>query len=505
MQATWFCKSCSYENYASRKKCSRCFKPNIVKQVETKKPKVDKNDPDSVPRNWQQIVDPSSQQPYYYNSVSKNTTWTRPECLMAMSRKVLPPKNQEQLMQEYLKRPARKQVDKDEMGVVEGLHEKNIYFDKFLTFEKDDGTVDPAETRCVISRDAGYTKADKAKQNNKTCFCIHFARGACAHGKECNYYHRIPMTNDMRWIDEFHDVFGRKRHKAKREDMRGVGSFEEECKSLFVTGLKYIPNYDVISVLKIHFGEWGPVERVFPIQKQAAAVVRFRTRYHAEFAKVAMTGQELDKKEVVGIRWAYEDKNVKGLEMKDAANERESEQKEIQKELQRIQQLKRKAELNRQQQQNELQQQENEMQQQQYQQYQQHQQQLQQDSDINKSEVEVEEGIEPPGNDENDSEEEDQGIAPPGSEQAAMISAAEEQRKREVEGVVLISKDAKAKLDANTQLLVDKAQNVLHLHLDLQVLQKGRGQELLQMLLSTELFHPLDPQVLMLLINLNLW
>jgi hypothetical protein len=39
--------------------------------------------------------------------------------------------------------------------------------------------------------DSGYTKADLYEKFS-TYFCLFFARGCCAEGVNCRYYHRIP-------------------------------------------------------------------------------------------------------------------------------------------------------------------------------------------------------------------------------------------------------------------------------------------------------------------------
>lgn len=47
----------------------------------------------------------------------------------------------------------------------------------------------------MVANDAGYTKADM-NQTQRSFFCVHFARGACALGAECRYYHRVPTAED---------------------------------------------------------------------------------------------------------------------------------------------------------------------------------------------------------------------------------------------------------------------------------------------------------------------
>jgi hypothetical protein len=95
----------------------------------------------------------------------------------------------------YLSRPARKQVDHIEtkFSKMEGGNEFNIWYGKFQGegFKGGKGKDERAETRCKIATDAGYTKADKTGAGSGY-FCIHFARGACANGADCRYFHRIP-------------------------------------------------------------------------------------------------------------------------------------------------------------------------------------------------------------------------------------------------------------------------------------------------------------------------
>ena len=110
--------------------------------------------------------------------------------------------------------------------------------------------VDPAETRCTVSTDAGWTKADKSQlqeereasqggppSNQRHFFCLHFSRGACNKGKRCEFFHRIPTQSDDASSEELHDCFGRQRHAKHKDDMSGVGSFSKPCRTLYVAGL----------------------------------------------------------------------------------------------------------------------------------------------------------------------------------------------------------------------------------------------------------------------------
>ena len=42
-------------------------------------------------------------------------------------------------------------------------------------------------------------------------FCLFFARGGCAHGEKCGFYHRVPVGDDLGRLaqDELRDCFGR--------------------------------------------------------------------------------------------------------------------------------------------------------------------------------------------------------------------------------------------------------------------------------------------------------
>ena len=131
----------------------------------------------------------------------------------------------------YLNRAARKQIDQlpTKNSRLEGAFEYNIWYDKYVGdhWTEERGR-DPAETRCVLESDAGFTKADSGKKTNRY-FCIHFARGMCARGEACGYYHRLPTREDEVRIGMMHDCFGRDRHSTDRDDMGGVGNFTRNC------------------------------------------------------------------------------------------------------------------------------------------------------------------------------------------------------------------------------------------------------------------------------------
>ena len=70
-----------------------------------------------------------------------------------------------------------------------------------------------------------------------------FARGSCANGVNCRFYHRIPSIEDCQAVDQSKDLFGRARFSTFREDMKGVGTFAKETRAIYVSDFK-LPNTD---------------------------------------------------------------------------------------------------------------------------------------------------------------------------------------------------------------------------------------------------------------------
>lgn len=219
----------------------------------------------------------------------------------------------EEMNRKFLSRPARKQLE--EMPTansrLEGALEYNIWYDKYIGDHwSNERGKEPAATRCHLELDAGKTKADVVSKANRY-FCLHFARGMCARGAECNYYHRLPGLPDEGRIGLTRDCFGRERHATDRDDMSGVGNFTRNSRTLYVGGLKS-PKDDpkaTEAALWKQFGEWGEVENINVIYRLSICFVRYRHRMSAEFAKEAMTNQALEHGEVLNIRWAFDDPN----------------------------------------------------------------------------------------------------------------------------------------------------------------------------------------------------
>lgn len=120
-----------------------------------------------------------------------------------------------------------------------------------------------AETRCVVARDTGKTKADTTRNPS---LCYLFAQGRCHHGPECTFLHRVPDATFDASLDHTRDCFGRMRHATDSDGMGGVGSFMRNSKTLFVGGLKVRAHDNLEKRVREHFGEWGELEivKVFP-------------------------------------------------------------------------------------------------------------------------------------------------------------------------------------------------------------------------------------------------
>ena len=143
-----------------------------------------------------------------------------------------------------------------------------------------------AVTRCCTATDSGENKAAPGAHH-----CIYFAQGRCALGYDCKRKHAVPTEDDdlrlgvclqtgskmhynahthihgtksnthLRYAGNTEDVFGRERFADEREDMRGVGSFMKENKTLYVGGLAYSGGVDIVrDLLRKNFTEWGALE-----------------------------------------------------------------------------------------------------------------------------------------------------------------------------------------------------------------------------------------------------
>eukprot|EP00873_Tetraselmis_striata_P009780 jgi/Tetstr1/430044/TSEL_019905.t1 len=170
-----------------------------------------------------------------------------------------------------------------------------------------------APTRCVISRDAGRTRADWAGIQQ---LCVYFAQGCCTAGQNCTFLHRAPTEQDAVTLEKDHsrDCFGRDRGRDDKDDRGGVGSAMRDCRTLFVHygGAGKLSAAEVQRLASENFGEWGRLHKVHVVPAKALVFVSYEWRCNAEFAKEAMQAQGFygsSEGEVLEIKWANDDPN----------------------------------------------------------------------------------------------------------------------------------------------------------------------------------------------------
>ena len=207
-------------------------------------------------------------------------------------------------------RPARVQMEqKRALQQAEHLGEYNIWYGKYIG-ERNYERAPKAVTRVCLETDDGVTRADYTSAT--AWICLHFARGDCIYGKDCTFRHCAPTEDDETMADSPHDIFGRNRHASWRDDMGGTGTWNKECKTIYVGRLCSTPAESAITETVVrHFGEFGPIESVRALKPKGCAFVTYKLRCTAEFAKEAMAEQSLDHDEQLNVRWAYDDPNPK--------------------------------------------------------------------------------------------------------------------------------------------------------------------------------------------------
>ena len=205
------------------------------------------------------------------------------------------------------RRPARPQVDpstlKSEPPPQTGTI-FNIWYNKWSGGDREDKYLSQthAAGRCNISKDSGYTRADKVPGSY---FCLFFARGVCPRGQDCEYLHRLPGLFDT--FNPNIDCFGRDKHSDYRDDMGGVGSFLRQNRTLYV-GRIHVTD-DIEEVIARHFAEWGQIDRTRVLTARGVAFVTYTNEANSQFAKEAMAHQSLDHEEILNVRWATMDPN----------------------------------------------------------------------------------------------------------------------------------------------------------------------------------------------------
>ncbi|EPT27730.1 pre-mRNA-splicing factor cwc2 [Toxoplasma gondii TgCatPRC2] len=246
------------------------------------------------------------------------------------------PDSKQDLVTKWMRRPARQQIDRNEASRyshTEGGTEYNIWYGKYLTDRYNRPSYLDRETapyKCNPKRDAGYTRAN-VDAAGEHFFCIFFAKGGCYLGKDCRFRHSIPTADDEGHLEWGHDVFGRERFSTHKDDMDGVGSFNQDCKTLFVSGFRIDPEVpDGLKKMEVflskEFGIWGDVTCIRVIPKKNIAFITYAYRVQAEFAKVAMSDQNLGKQApLLLVKWAHHDGNPN--KRRSAEQEQEEERK----------------------------------------------------------------------------------------------------------------------------------------------------------------------------------
>ena len=218
-------------------------------------------------------------------------------------------------------RPAKQQVTIDELqrhAYNQGDESFNIWYGKFATDrnERYNPTPIPASYRCKPLEDAGYTSA-----NYQTDYiCIFFARGCCAWGARCTYLHHIPGEFEESRLPAAVDIFGRQRHAFHKDDRQGVGSFLEDCRTLFVSGLGWgedsetgniDPSETIAEQIAYAFAEFGLLEDIKIVKRKGIAFVRYKYRVNAEMARESLHAQCIDQSSpVITVRWAFKDQEL---------------------------------------------------------------------------------------------------------------------------------------------------------------------------------------------------
>ena len=236
-------------------------------------------------------------------------------------------KIKEMKLKEWLKRPARQQVEesKREIAYTEGHYDYNIWYDKYLSDRTEDKEKIAAEYKCNPLLDTGYTRADKQQKKNIAYFCLFFARGCCCEGVNCRYYHHVPTFEECQNIENSKDIFGRSRFATSLKDNGGIGLFTKNCRTLYVTDMKKKDqNKEMVKLIYENFEKFGEIEDIQYLPLKASCYIKFSHRCFAEFAKEAMMKQSLVGEEILSITWAYNYQDLDPIEQKIIEREEEN-------------------------------------------------------------------------------------------------------------------------------------------------------------------------------------
>ena len=236
-------------------------------------------------------------------------------------------KMKEMKLREWLKRPARQQVEesKREIAYTEGHYDYNIWYDKYLSDRTEDKEKIPAEYKCNPLLDTGYTRADKQQKKNIAYFCLFFARGCCCEGVNCRYYHHVPTFEECQNIENSKDIFGRSRFATSLKDNGGIGLFTKNCRILYVTDMKKKEqDKEMVKLIYENFEKFGEIEDIQYLPLKASCYIKFSHRCFAEFAKEAMMKQSLVGEEILSITWAYNYQDLDPMEQKIIEREEEN-------------------------------------------------------------------------------------------------------------------------------------------------------------------------------------
>lgn len=318
----------------------------------------DKHNPQLSPQkekinnSWEIYYDPTYNQNFYYNSITRESVWTLPEGASLSTVRVptqapetiqettptlqMPQTSYQEIecipeeeliskltwekfkkdqLKKWMERPARQQVKdtRKDTAYIEGNYDYNIWYDKYLTDRKEEKEQIPAMYKCNPGLDTGFTRADKQEKEGSAFFCLYFAKGCCSEGVNCHYYHRVPTLEDAVKIENLRDIFGRSRFATPLKDNGGVGVFTKECRTLLVSDIKKVesknPVKDMVKIIYDNFSPWGEIEDINYIPMKSVCYIRYAHRCFAEFAKEAMMKQSLVGEEILTVKWSYNDPN----------------------------------------------------------------------------------------------------------------------------------------------------------------------------------------------------